>query len=53
MFFKKIFFYDKGITSYNILIELYELLNNDNYYFLDDGSMPGCAVLKLSDGRKR
>ena len=20
---------------------------------IDDGSMPGCAVLKLSDGRKR
>ena len=23
------------------------------FNFVDDGSMPGCAVLKLSDGRKR
>lgn len=23
------------------------------FNFVDDGSLPGCAVLKLSDGRKR
>jgi len=23
------------------------------FNFVDDGSIPGCAVLKLSDGRKR
>jgi len=37
-------------TEYEVVLYLNQM---GEFNFVDDGSMPGCAVLKLSDGRKR
>lgn len=40
----------KSPTEFEIVLYLNQM---GVFNFVDDGSMPGCAVLKLSDGRKR
>merc|ERR1712079_981880 len=37
-------------TEFEVVLYLNQM---GEFNFVDDGSMPGCAVLKLSDGRKR
>jgi len=37
-------------TEFEVVLYLNQM---GEFNFIDDGSMPGCAVLKLSDGRKR
>merc|ERR1712130_607306 len=37
-------------TEYEVVLYLNQM---GEFNFVDDGSMPGCGVLKLSDGRKR
>lgn len=37
-------------TEFEVILYLNQM---GVFNFVDDGSLPGCAVLKLSDGRKR
>ena len=48
----KIFLHSPSLP--NLLLKVVLYLNQMGVFnFVDDGSTPGCAVLKLSDGRKR